>query len=126
MRILGGLGGLALLLTLVGVYGVVTHAVGRRKQEMGLRMALGADGSSIASMVLRSNAKMALLGLLIGLAMSLAAGQGLAFLLAGVSPRDPAVLGVVASLLFAAILSASYAPARRAGRVDPVRTLRGK
>jgi predicted permease len=125
-RILGSLGGLALLLTLVGVYGVVAHSVGRRRHEMGLRVALGASASSIVFMVLRSNGRLAALGLALGLLLSMGAGQGVAFLLAEVSPRDPLVLALVSSFVLVTILVASWLPARRAGRVDPVETLRSE
>lgn len=124
LRIFGALGALALLLTLVGVYGVVAHSVGRRLPEMGLRMALGANPGELVRTVVRQSARTAAIGLGLGVLVSLGAGQGLAWLLLGVSPRDPVVLTGVTVLLFLAILAASAVPATRAARVDPVCTLR--
>ncbi len=126
LRIFGALGALALLLTLVGVHGVVAHSVGRRMPEMGLRLALGANPGELVRTVVRRSAGTAVLGLGIGVLVSLGAGRGLAWLLLGVSPRDPVVLAVVTVMLFLAILAASAVPAARAARVDPVRTLRGE
>lgn len=125
-RVFGALGALALLLTLVGVYGVMAHAVGSRMHEMGLRMALGADRRAVVGMVLSGSVRVALIGLAIGLLLSTGAGQGLAFMLAGVSPRDPAVLGTVPILVLVAVAAASLLPALRAASADPVRVMRGE
>lgn len=125
-RVFGALGALALLLTLVGVYGVIAHSVGRRMHEMGLRMALGADRRRLIGMILGSSVKVAAIGLAIGVVLSMGAGQGLSFMLAGVSPRDPLVLSSVSLLLLIAIAIASLVPARRAAGADPVRVMRGE
>ncbi len=126
LQILGALGGLALALTLVGVYGVTAHSVGQRSREMGLRVALGATGTGVTRLVMRRGAFVAALGIIIGTGLGLLLGTGLAFLLVGVSPADPATLGMVAALLFVAVLAASYVPARRAARVDPVRVMKAR
>lgn len=125
LRILSVLGAVALLLTVVGVYGVISHTVNRQKREMGLRIALGASGGALIGLVLRRSGRTAAIGLGIGVTLSLIAGQALSFLLVGVSPRDPLVMVAVSTLLFAAVLIASYVPARRAAHADPVSTLRG-
>jgi hypothetical protein len=126
LQILGALGGLALALTLVGVYGVMAHSVGQRMSEMGLRVALGSSSAAVTRLVLRRSVKVATAGVLLGGGLSLLAGQVLSFLLVGVSPRDPMTLSSVTLLLFAAVLAASYLPARRASRVDPVRIMKGE
>ena len=120
----GGRPGLVSL-TLVGVHGVMAHSVGQRMSEMGLRVALGSSSAGVTRLVLRRSVTVATAGVLIGGGLSLLAGMGLSFLLVGVSPRDPITLSSVAVLLFAAVLAASYLPARRASRVDPVRIMKG-
>lgn len=125
LRILAVLGAIAMLLTVVGVYGVMAHTVNLRKREMGLRMALGASAGGVTRLVLTRSGRIAAIGLGVGLTLSLIAGQAVQFLLVGVSPRDPIILVGVSALLFATVTLASYLPARRAGRVDPVRTLAG-
>ena len=126
IRIFGSLGGLALLLTLVGVYGVMAHSVGHRMHEMGLRMALGADRRGLIGMILAGSVRVAAIGLTIGVFLSMGAGRGLSFMLAGVSPRDPVVLFTVPVLLLTAVVVASFVPAWRAASADPVRVMRGE
>ncbi len=125
LRILSVLGAVALLLTVVGVYGVMAHTVNRQKSELGLRMALGATAGALIRFVLKRSGQVAAIGLGLGIVLSLIAGKALSFLLVGVSPRDPLVLVAVSTLLFTAVLIASYVPARRAAHADPVSTLRG-
>jgi predicted permease len=120
----GAFGLLALVLAAVGLYGVVSFAVSQRVREIGLRMALGADRGSVVRDVLRHGTRLTLAGLGVGLAGALAAGPVLASLLAGVSPRDPVLIGSVATLLSAVALLATWIPARRAARLDPLRALR--
>jgi putative ABC transport system permease protein len=123
-RILGSLGALALVLTLVGVYGVMAHSVGGRMREMGIRMALGADGWSLVRMCVLGTYKLYGLGIALGIVLSLIAGQAIAFMLPGVSPRDPATLAFVSGAVCLTVLAASYLPARKAALADPVRTMR--
>jgi predicted permease len=120
----GAFGLLALVLAAVGLYGVVSFAVSQRVREIGLRMALGAERGSVLRQVIRQGARLTLVGLALGLAGALAAGPALASLLAGVSPRDPVLLACVGLLLSGVALVATWIPARRAARLDPLRALR--
>jgi len=104
----------ALLLSAVGVYAVVSYAVGRRIREMGIRMALGADASRVVGMVLRSSLTVAALGIVLGLVASLWVGRFLQGIVHGVSPSDPLSLGGSALLLLAAATLSTLIPARRA------------
>ena len=120
----GGLGTLALLLTVVGVYGVISYAASQRTHEIGLRMALGAVNHDILRMVLAHGLKLIGTGVLIGLALALAVSRVLSSMLVGVSATDPLTYGSVALLLGGLALLAGYIPARRAMRVDPMVALR--
>jgi predicted permease len=115
---------LALLLAAVGIYGVMSYAVSQRTQEIGLRMALGAPAGSVRGMILGQMLRLTMLGVGIGLAGSFVVARFLASLLFGVGTYDPATFLGVAVLLVAVALSASYIPARRAMRVDPLVALR--
>ncbi|MDD5544092.1 MAG: ABC transporter permease [Acidobacteriia bacterium] len=115
---------LALLLVSVGVYGVVAYAVTQRTHEIGLRMALGASRSAVFSMVLGQGLRIAGIGILIGVPVALALTRLLRGFLFGVSTADPAVFVLVTALLAAIVLLASYVPARRATKVDPMVALR--
>jgi putative ABC transport system permease protein len=122
--LLGALSGTALLLAIVGIYGVISYSVSERTQEMGIRLALGAERTDILRLVLGQGLALALGGIAIGLAASLALTRLLASMLYRVSATDPMTF-VGGSLLFALIaLVASYIPARRATRVDPMVALR--
>jgi putative ABC transport system permease protein len=123
--VLGAFAGLALVLALLGTYGVLSYSTAQRSRELGIRMAVGAAPADVVSMVLRSGARMAALGLGIGLAVYLGASRALDAMVYGVGPRDPVVVGGALVVLMAAALLASWLPARRAARVDPVGTLRG-
>jgi predicted permease len=118
------LGLLALLLSGIGIYGVVAMAVTQRTREIGVRMALGAGSRRILALVLRGGMALALPGVLVGTVVALGVGRVLRFLLLGLSPTDPIALGVVAGLLTVVVLVASVVPARRAARVHPVDALR--
>lgn len=122
--ILGFFGLLALILSVVGVYGVVAYQVARRTRELGVRMALGASRSSVLTMVVGETAALAALGLLIGLVVTAAASRSVAGLLHGVPPIDPATYAAGGTLLFTAALLAAALPARHAARLDPIRALR--
>jgi len=114
----------ALALAAVGIYGVTSYAVTQRTQEIGIRMALGAERGHVLRMVLRHGAAMALLGVGIGLLVAFALARLVASLLFQVSPADPPTFSLVAALLVAVALLACWLPARRATRVDPLAALR--
>ena len=122
--VLGLFGGAALLLAVVGVYGVLAHSVARRRREMGIRMALGARAAQVRRLVVRSGLALAGVGLLVGLAVALVASRLLDTMLYGVSATDPATFAAAVLLLGAAALAASWVPARRATRADPAEALR--
>lgn len=126
MVLLGIAGVVALILGLVGVYGVISYAVGQRTRELGMRMALGAGRSQVTAMVVRQGAALAAVGVILGLALALGVTRLMSALLFDVSPADPATFGTVAAGLVAVALLASYLPARRAARVDPVVALRAE
>ena len=116
--------GLAVVLSCVGIYGVISYVVGQRTHEIGLRMALGAQGSDVMRMVMGEGAKMALLGVGAGIAGALVLTRLMASELFGVSAHDPLTYVGVAIVLLGVALAACYLPARRAVRVDPVVALR--
>ena len=117
-------GGLALLLAMIGLYGVTAYGVARRQAEIGIRMALGAQPGSVIWLVLREVAAMLAIGTLLGLGASLAAGRLVASLLYGVKPYDAAPLAIAAVVLGIATGIAAYLPAHRAARLDPMAALR--
>jgi predicted permease len=116
--------GAALLLAAVGIYGLVAHSVTRRTQEIGIRMALGAQRGDVLKMIVGEAARLAVIGLVIGIALSFAASQLISSLLYGVRATDPLTFLAVAVLLTVVALLASYIPARRAMRLDPMIALR--
>lgn len=122
--LLGTLSATALLLALVGIYGVIAYSVSERTQELGIRMALGAERAAILGLVLRQGLGLAVAGILIGLAVSLAATRLLASLLYHVSTTDPLTFGGAVLLFVSVAFVASYLPARRAVRIDPAIALR--
>ena len=121
--LVGTLGGLGLVLSIVGVYGVLSYSVSQRRQEIGIRIALGAPAGSILTRVLREGALLVGIGLAIGIACALAASKVVESFLT-VSPSDPITYISVTAVLTAAALAACYVPARRAMRVDPMVALR--
>ncbi len=116
----------ALLLTAVGIYGVVSSSVNERVREIGVRTALGASRPAILRMVMGEGASMALIGIALGVLVAAAATQGLTSLLFGVSRFDVVSYGAVAITLLAVTAIACWIPARRAARVDPALTLRAE
>jgi len=122
--ILAGFAAAALLLAAVGLYGILTYSVTRRRREIGVRIALGAMRSAIVRMILRESGSMLLTGLSAGLAAAVLLTRFLGTLLYGVAALDPATLSGVAASLLAIGLFASYLPARRAARTDPMAALR--
>ncbi|HEV2147308.1 MAG TPA: ABC transporter permease, partial [Longimicrobiaceae bacterium] len=122
--LLGGFGVLALVLGAIGIYGVVSYGVAQRSREFGVRMALGARAGDVLRLVLGGAFRLAAAGVLAGVAASLVLARLLASQLYGVRPTDPATFLGVAALLAAVALVASWLPARRATRVDPMVALR--
>jgi predicted permease len=120
----GFFGGLALLLAGLGLYGVTSYAVNRRRTEIGIRMALGAAPGGVIRMVLRRVAILVGIGVIIGAAASAWAARFVATLLFGLQPRDPGTLVFAALVLLAIGAMAGWLPARRASRIDPARALR--
>jgi len=119
-----GLGGLALLLAAMGIYGVMAWSVSQRTREIGIRMALGAQRRDVMKLVLRQGMRLALIGVAIGLPLSLAVTQWMKSMLFGLSTTDPVTFITVSGLLTFVALLACYIPARRATRVDPLVALR--
>ena len=114
----------ALALAALGIYGVMAYTVAQRSREIGIRMALGAEQGQVLRMVLFSGLRLAGLGVGIGLAGAIAVTRAIAALLYGVSPTDPVTFALVSVLLFCVAMVASWAPARRATRIDPMIPLR--
>jgi putative ABC transport system permease protein len=124
MLLLGVFAVMALFLAAVGLYGVVAYTVNQRTQEIGLRMAIGAQRGDVLRMVVGGGLKLAVLGVAIGIASALALAQLVAAMLYEIKPFDPASYGVTAAILLAVAVLACYVPARRAARVDPVVAMR--
>jgi putative ABC transport system permease protein len=117
-------GALALTLAAIGTYGVIAYSVSQRTQEIGIRMALGASRQDVLRMVVGGGLRLAIAGVLIGVALSLAAGRFISTLLFGVRATDPLTFGAVVAALMATAVFAAWIPARRATRVDPMVALR--
>jgi len=125
-RVLSGFSLLAIIMTAAGLFGLMAHHVEQRRHEIGLRMALGSSPEAVARVFLMRGARLAAAGVVLGIAAALAVTRLMAGFLSGVSSSDPwTYLGVAAILMFVALLS-SWAPARRAARVDPMSTLRSE
>ena len=124
MVLLGIFACLALLLATVGIYGVVSYSVSRRTHEIGIRMALGAQKNDVLKMVVRQALKLTSIGVAVGIAGAVALTRFLSSLLYGVKPTNPVTFAVVSVILTCVALLATYIPARRATRVDPIVALR--
>ena len=124
MTLFGIFAGLALLLACIGIYGVLAYVTSQRVPEIGLRMALGASARNVMWHVLRQSLGMIFSGVGVGLATALAAARLLERLVAGVRSTEPLTFGIMISVLVVAALFASFLPARRASRVDPMSALR--
>lgn len=122
--LIGLFAAMGLILAAIGVYAVVAHAVGRRRHEMGVRLALGARPADVFALIVRQGLSTVAVGVVVGLGGSLAAGRALAGLLYGVAPSDPATLAGSAAILAVIAAAASALPAWRATRVDPLSALR--
>ena len=126
MFLLGIAGAMALLLSAVGLYGVISYIVSQRTAEIGIRMALGARMEQAAGMVIRQSALLAGVGLAVGLVAALLVSGVLRSLLFEISPADPLTLAGAALVLIVVAVLAAYLPARRAARVDPMVALRAE
>jgi ABC-type antimicrobial peptide transport system permease subunit len=115
---------MALALGIIGIYGVMSYTVSQRQREIGVRLALGAQRGKIMKMILRQGLGLAVTGAAVGLAGALIVSHLMAAVLFGVSPTDMATFGAVTVVLTSVALAASYVPARRAMRVDPLTALR--
>ena len=122
--LLTGFGGLALLLAVVGVYGVLSYSVNQQTREIGIRMAMGAQSGRILRLVVSQGMRLAIVGLVLGTLIALASTRVLSSLLFGVSAHDPLIFGGVSLILATAAIMACYIPARRATKVDPIIALR--
>jgi ABC-type antimicrobial peptide transport system permease subunit len=119
-----GFGSLALILACVGVYGIMAHAVGRRVNEIGVRMSLGAQARPVLLMVLREASWLAVIGISVGLGAALLLTRFLRSMLFGLTPTDPFTLVGAGLLLFAIAVLAGWGPARRASLIQPMQALR--
>src|SRR5262249_3919465 len=115
---------LALIIACIGIYGLLSYQVARRTQEIGIRLALGAQRADVLRIVMRQGAALAVLGTLIGVTASFGLTRYLQSFLFGVKPNDPLTMIAVPVLLITVALLASYLPARRAAKVDPMVALR--
>jgi predicted permease len=122
--LISGFAGLALLLASVGIYGLLAYMVGQRSREIGIRMALGARREDILKLILGKGFILAAVGIVMGILLAASGASAMATLLYGVRPHDPLVFMAVPVLLLFTAVSASYIPARRAAKVDPVTALR--
>ena len=124
LTMLGVAGGMALLLGVVGLYGAIAYSVSTRTHEIGIRVAFGAESEDVLKMVVREGFKLAGFGVGIGIVAALVSTRYLASLLYGIKPTDLPTFATVALLLFGVALLASYIPARRASKVDPMAAIR--
>jgi ABC-type antimicrobial peptide transport system permease subunit len=120
----GFFGGLAAILAVIGLYGVLSYFVARRRNEIGIRVALGARQSQVIAMVLRDAGRSVVIGIAFGVGFSFIATRGAGALLFGLKPDDPATLVAAAALMAAIAAAASLFPARRAAKLDPMAGLR--
>jgi hypothetical protein len=117
--------GIAMLLAAVGLYGVISYLVEQRRGEIGIRMALGAEAGKVTGMVLGQSIRLALSGIVVGVAAAFIATRFLRALLFGVEPNDTMTLATVPLVLLAVVVVATFAPALRASRINPIEALRG-
>jgi putative ABC transport system permease protein len=126
MLLLGVFASVALLLAAIGIFGVLSYAVSQRTREIGIRMALGAPGRTVVSLIVRQAMALVVSGVAAGTIAALFVSQTMTKMLFSVAPTDPMTFGGVAAVLVGVALFASYLPARRATRVDPIVALRAE
>jgi len=124
LLLFGIFAGLALLLACIGIYGVLAYLTSQRVPEIGVRMALGASAGEVMWLVLQQSFGMIFIGVGVGIAAALAAGRVLGRLVEGMRPPEPATFAIMIPILIVAAMFASFVPARRASRIDPMRALR--
>jgi ABC-type antimicrobial peptide transport system permease subunit len=124
MTLLSIFAGLAMLLAAIGIYGVMSYTVGQRVHEIGIRMALGARAGNVLSLVLRQGLGLVLVGIAVGLTGGVWLTGAMKSLLFGIRPNDLPTFAIVSALLLAVAVAATYIPARRATKVDPIVALR--
>ncbi len=124
--LVGGFAVLALVLGVVGLYGVIAYSVSQRTREIGVRMALGAQRASVYQLVMKEAGRLTAMGIAAGLVRSVGTAMLIRGLLFGVKAWDASTLGVVAGVLAASAMLASFVPARRAASVNPVEALRAE
>jgi ABC-type antimicrobial peptide transport system permease subunit len=122
--VLGIFGVFAMILAAIGLFALMSYSVSRRTREIGIRMALGARRAQVLSSLLMRTLKLCALGILLGVAATLAAGKVLSAVLYDISPRDPLTYGLGLCLMVGVALAALWTPAMRAIRIDPTRALR--
>ena len=123
MELLGLFGALALLLSAIGIFGIVSQVVASRSHEFGIRAALGATPRELVGLSLRTGAAQAMVGLAIGIVVALVLTRAMTSMLQGVTPADPLTFAAVVLVTGFVAVAASVGPARRAGRTDPARVL---
>jgi ABC-type antimicrobial peptide transport system permease subunit len=116
----------ALLMAIAGIYGVISYTVGQRRQEISIRLAIGADKDRVLTEVVRQGMALVLIGAVVGLGLSVAGAGLVSGMLVGVSAKNPAVYAGTTALVLVVALLANYIPARRAAGLDPMRALRGE
>jgi predicted permease len=126
LQILGVLGGLALMLAMIGTYGVTAYVTAQRTREIGIRVSLGATGGAVIRLVLCGGLRLGLVSLVIGIPLTLVAAGLLRNQLVGISPFDPVSFLAVGACVLATVLAACWLPARRAARIDPMASLRSE
>jgi ABC-type antimicrobial peptide transport system permease subunit len=119
-------GGMALLLGVVGIYGVLAYVVSQRTREIGIRSVLGAKPEQLKRMFLLHGLTMSAVGVVVGLVVAVALGRAMSSLLFGIEPMDPVAYLAATGVIVAAAALASYVPARRAANIDPIETLRAE
>jgi ABC-type antimicrobial peptide transport system permease subunit len=126
MLLLGGFAGFALILASLGIYAVISYSVNQRRQEIGIRMALGASSGEVQKGILTQTLRLAAIGMTLGVAASWVAARTLQTLLFGVTPADPLTFAAMLAILTSVAALAGYLPARRASRLNPVDALRAE